>query len=223
MDSLNYIMEYSQTAQKYHGNVTLMAWIHSSLYKENTNDCYLSSIDLHFQYKLEKYFPNIQAMVMQVSGNHYKDFEFYTLNENGRNQLAQCHKRPGTVHAVCSKNEYYTKANYSFEDLGLKVNNFMDFCQNPPMNIDQSSVDNILCVDGMDDKIDVGTKKSFIYPKEMISKFQDKARKYRFEIMAYVVGYEKNGINVATELIFPDQIGTPIEVNDKGKTFLMYI
>ena len=55
----------------------------------------------------------------------------------------------------------------------------------------------------------------------MISKFQDKAQKYKIEIMAYAVGYEKDGINVATELIFPDQIGTPSEVNDKGKLFLM--
>ena len=213
-------MEYSQTAQKYSGNVTLMAWVHSSLYKEKTNDCYLSSIDIHYQYKLEKHFPNVQAMIMQVSGNHYKDFEFYTLNENGRNQLAQCRKKPGTVHASCSKNDYYTKANYSFQDLGLKVTNFMDFCKNPPL-FGQSLDDNILCVDGMDDEIDVGEQKSFIYPKEMISKFQDKAQKYKIEIMAYAVGYEKDGINVATELIFPDQIGTPSEVNDKGNLFLM--
>ena len=154
-------MEYSQTAQKYSGNVTLMAWIHSSSYKEKTNDCYLSSIDIHYQYKLEKHFPNVQAMIMQVSGNHYKDFEFYTLNENGRNQLAQCRKKPGTVHASCSSMYYYTKANYSFQDLGLKVTNFMDFCKNPPL-FGQSPDDNILCVDGMDDEIDVGEKKYLV-------------------------------------------------------------
>ena len=196
-----------------------MAWIHSSLFNENTNDCYLSSIDLHYQYKLEKYFPNVQAMVMQVSGKHYKGFEFYTLNENGRNKLAKCHKKPGTVHSGCSNNEYYSKANYSFQDLELKVNNFLDFCQNPPMNIDQFQDDKIMCVDGVDDKIIDSENISFIYPREMISKFQDKASKYTIEIMAYVVGYESNNINIATELIFPDQIGTPIEVSDKGKIF----
>ena len=75
MESLDFIMHNSETAQQYE-NVTVMAWAHSNLNK-NT-DCYMSSKDLHFQQKMAKRFQNVQAMVVQVSGNHIKNYDLVT-------------------------------------------------------------------------------------------------------------------------------------------------
>ena len=211
MESLDFIMHNSETAQQYE-NVTVMAWAHSNLNK-NT-DCYMSSTDLHFQQILEKRFKNVQAMVVQVSGNHIKNYEMFNLSDNGRKQLSQCHKKPGTIHGCCSKREFYCEGNYSFQDMELQINDFMDFSQNLSLNPDVSYIS---CLDGMDDSMDVDQNVTFIYPEKMISKFKEKAKKYDFEIMAYIVGYRDNNVLTATELIYPKQTGTKTNVIDQGK------
>ena len=216
MDSFDFIFQNSETAQQ-HENVTVMAWAHNNLYMNNDSDCYMSSNDLHYQFKLEKQFQNIQSIVLQVSGNHVKKFEMFNLNDDGRSQLFECYKKPGTVHGCCSRREFYDKANYSFQDMELNVNDFMDFSQNISMIPDASCDEYIINLDGMDDRMDIDQNVTFIYPKEMISKFKEKAKKYEFEIMAYVVGYRDNNVLTATELIYPKQTGTRTDVIDKGK------
>ena len=211
MESLDFIMHNSETAQQYE-NVTVMAWAHSNLNK-NT-DCYMSSTDLHFQQKLEKRFKNVQGMVVQVSDNHIKNYEMYDLSDDGRIQLSKCQKRPGTIHGCCSRSEFYCEGNYSFQDMELNITDFMDYSQNLSMNPDISYIS---CLDGMDDSMDVDQNVTFIYPEKMISKFKEKAKKYDFEIMAYIVGYRDNNVLTATELIYPKQTGTKTDVIDQGR------
>ena len=76
MDTFDFIMQHSESAQMYQ-NITVMAWAHSILYKNNDSDCFMSSKDLHYQHDLKKRFQNIQAMAVQVSGNHVKNYEMY--------------------------------------------------------------------------------------------------------------------------------------------------
>ena len=216
MDSFDFIFQNSETAQQ-HENVTVMAWAHSNLYENNDSDCYMSSKDLHYQFKLEKQFQNIQSIVLQVSGNHVKKYEMFNLNDDGRAQLFECHKKPGTVHGCCSRREFYSKGNYSFQNMELYINDFMDFSQNLPMNPDNSYDENIISLDGMNDEMDIEQNVTFVYPKGMISHFKEKAKKYDVEIMAYIVGYRKNNVLTATELIYPNQYGTKNEVHDTGK------
>ena len=216
MDSFDFIFQNSETAQQ-HENVTVMAWAHSNLYENNDSDCYLSSKDLHYQFKLEKQFQNIQSIVLQVSGNHVKKYEMFNLNDDGRAQLFECHKKPGTVHGCCSRREFYSKGNYSFQNMELYINDFMDFSQNLPMNPDAFYDENIISLDGADDTMDIEQNLTFIYPKGMISHFKEKAKKYDVEIMAYIVGYRENNVLTATELIYPNQYGTKNEVHDTGK------
>ena len=216
MDSFDFIFQNSETAQQ-HENVTVMAWAHSNLYKNNDSDCYMSSKDLHYQFKLEKQFQNIQSIVLQVSGNHVKKYEMFNLNDDGRAQLFECHKKPGTVHGCCSRREFYSKGNYSFQNMELYINDFMDFSQNLPMNPDAFYDENIISLDGADDTMDIEQNLTFIYPKGMISHFKEKAKKYDVEIMAYIVGYRENNVLTATELIYPNQYGTKNEVHDTGK------
>ena len=216
MDSFDFIFQNSETAQQ-HENVTVMAWAHSNLYENNDSDCYMSSKDLHYQFKLEKQFQNIQSIVLQVSGNHVKKYEMFNLNDDGRAQLFECHKKPGTVHGCCSRREFYSKGNYSFQNMELYINDFMDFSQNLPMNPDAFYDENIISLDGADDTMDIEQNLTFIYPKRMISHFKEKAKKYDVEIMAYIVGYRENNVLTATELIYPNQYGTKNEVHDTGK------
>ena len=222
MDSFDFILQNSETAQQ-HENITIMAWIHSNLFKNNDNDCYMSSKDLHYQFKLEKQFQNIQSIVIQVSGNHVKKYEMFKLNDDGRAQLFDCQKKPGTVHGCCSKNEFYCKGNYLFHDIDLNVTDFMDSNKNLLMNHDASYDENIACLDGMNDPMDVDENVTFIYPKKMISKFKAKAKNFDVEIMAFVVGYKDNNVLTATELIYPKQTGTKTYVTDEGKQYHLYI
>ena len=216
MDSFDFIFQNSETAQQ-HENVTVMAWAHSNLYENNDSDCYMSSKDLHYQFKLEKQFQNIQSIVLQVSGNHVKKYEMFNLNDDGRAQLFECHKKPGTVHGCCSRREFYSKGNYSFQNMELYINDFMDFSQNLPMNPDAFYDENIISLDGADDTMDIEQNLTFIYPKRMISHFKEKAKKYDVEIMAYIIGYREDNVLTATEIIYPKQSGTKNEVHDKGK------
>ena len=215
MASLDFIMQNSETAQQYE-NITVMAWAHSNLHI-NDSDCYMSSKDLHYQFKLEKRFPNIQSLVVQVGGNHVKGYDMYNLNDDGRTQLLKCHKKPGTVHGCCSRRDFYIKAKYSFQDMELKISDFMDFSQNLYMNPDVSYNENIISLDGMNDDSDIEENVTFVYPKGMISHFKEKAKKYDVEIMAYIVGYREDNVLTATELIYPNQYGTKNEVHDTGK------
>ena len=215
MDTFDFIMQHSETAQMYQ-NITVMAWAHSILYKDDDSNCFMSSKDLHYQYELEKRYQNIQAMVVQVSGNHVKNFEMYNLTDDGQGQLLKCHKKPGTTHGSCSKKEFYTECNYSFQDMELNITDFTDFSQNLPFNPELSYDENLMNLDGMDDTMDDENNVTFIYPKKMISNFEAKAKKYDVEIMAYVVGYRDNDVLTATELIYPNQTGTEKDVNDRG-------
>ena len=222
MDSFDFILQNSETAQQ-HENTTVIGWIHSDLFKNNDNNCHMSSKDLHYTFQLEQQFQHIQSIVVNVAGNHVKKYEIFNLNDDGRAQLFDCQKKPGTVHGCCSKKEFYSKGNYLFHDMDLNVADFMDFNQNLPMNHDASYDENIVCLDGTNDPMDVDDNVRFIYSKKMISEFKAKAKKFDVEIMAFVVGYKDNNVVTATELIYPKQTGTKTCVTDKGKQYHLYI
>ena len=107
--------------------------------------------------------------------------------------------------------------------MDLNVTDFMDFDQNLLINHDASYDENIVCLDGTNDPLDVDENVTFIYPKKMISKFQAKAKNFDVEIMAFVVGYKDNNVLTATELIYPKQTGTKTYVTDEGKQYHLYI
>ena len=211
-------MQHSHTAQQ-HENITIMAWAHSNLDTDNSQ-CYMSSKDLHYQFELEKIFPNIQSLVVQISGNHVKNFDMFTLNDSGQAHLSKCFKKPGTIHGCCSKKEFYHKRNYEFQDMELNIGDFTDFRKNLIMNLNSSYDEKIISLDGMNDETEENV--TFIYPKGMISHFKEKAKNYDVEIMAYVVGYRENNVLQATELIYPKQNGTKNTVNDEGNVYIKY-
>ena len=83
---------------------------------------YLSSVDLHFHKILQNIFPNIEALIVDISGKFWVSHEFYTISEYGRKQLGTCLKKPHSFHASCSGNDFYQIASPKFDDLPLVVN-----------------------------------------------------------------------------------------------------
>ena len=137
MNSIEWILNYSETAKLYKDDVTILCWICS-----NENGCFLSSIDLHYQFLLQEQFHHIEAMVVHVSGNSINDFECFQLNRDGHRQLSGCYKKPGKTHAACGKFEFYEKACYDFNDLTLKISDFREYSyvDKPMKNLDGKEV-----------------------------------------------------------------------------------
>ena len=226
MNSIEWILQYSETARIYKEDTTILCWIYS-----NENGCLMSSIDLHFQQLLEDKFCHIQAMVVEVSGNSVKNFEAYQLNKDGHGQLSRCCKKPGKIHIACDKTEFYEKASYDFDNLTISITDFREnhYVDKPIKNLDGDEVVTdvfnyddfpILNVDG---NYDLPEKAMFHYPQGIIEKFEEKAKRHvdnngkLIELMAYVVGFkDDDNVLVGTELIYPEQYATNSDVTDGG-------
>ena len=123
-NSIEWILNFSETAILYKNDVTILCWITS-----NENG-FLYSIDLHFQFMLEQQFNHIQAMVIQVSGNSISNFSAFQQSRDGRRQLSSCFKKPGETHPTCGKFEFYEKAGYDFNNVTMAISDFREHCKN---------------------------------------------------------------------------------------------
>ena len=112
-------MKNTHTGKCHQENSTVLCWIHSHVEGKSS---YLSSIDLHHHHILQETFPNIQALIVDISGNFWNSHEFYNLSQHGKEQLSRCLKKPHTFHAACSRSDFYQIANPKFDDLPLVVN-----------------------------------------------------------------------------------------------------
>ena len=99
-DTMRFILYDSDISKDYGENTTILAWIHSHV---ETNQCdFLSSVDVHNQRVLEKSFPHIQAIVVELLHTERINHEFYILTTLGK---IFCNK-PG-FHNECQNENYY--------------------------------------------------------------------------------------------------------------------
>ena len=118
-DTLRFILYKSDMWKRYGENTTILAWIHSHV---ETNQCdFLSSVDVHNQRVLEKSFPHIQAIVVELLHTERINHEFYILTTLGK---IFCNK-PG-FHNECQNENYYKQieGDVSGEAIGERIYDF---------------------------------------------------------------------------------------------------
>ena len=129
MESHEWIMTKSETCQKYKENATILAWIHSHV---PPNKCTkLSSIDVHAHKGLERYFGNVQTIVVGVDGERNTNFRVFDLTKKGHEKVARCRNKVNTFHNRCADETFYQTLDiirhYKFlPEHPLKVLNFME-------------------------------------------------------------------------------------------------
>ena len=129
MESHEWIMTKSETSQKYKENATILAWIHSHV---PPNKCTkLSSIDVHAHKGLERYFGNVQTIVVGVDGERNTNFRVFDLTKKGHEKVARCRNKVNTFHNRCADETFYQTLDiirhYKFlPEHPLKVLNFME-------------------------------------------------------------------------------------------------
>ena len=128
MESHEWIMTKSETSQKYKENATILAWIHSHV---PPNKCTkLSSIDVHAHKGLERYFGNVQTIVVGVDGERNTNFRVFDLTKKGHEKVARCRNKVNNFHDRCADESLYQtidKDHYKFlPEHPLKVLNFME-------------------------------------------------------------------------------------------------
>ena len=206
-NSIDWILQHSKTAKMYK-DTTILCCIYGSV---------LSSSDLHHHYLLEQRFPNIQAISIEISGQTYRKFGIYRLTEFGTRQLGSCFKKSFKEHSACAKSEFYAKVNsadYMFCDFESLQNS---------VGSNNHCHENVL-VPNLDGQTDLEEDVCFIYPGNVLDEFTKKAKNHRDdkglpkELIAFVAGYKDGDVLIGTELIFPNQSGTTIRVDDEGKT-----
>ena len=121
MNSLQWIKNYSNTSKIHPGNTTILSWIHNKL----EQDSYLTSANIHYQYKLQKEVQHVQAMVFNIKNEIVMSFEVYRLTFDGFRQISKCDKNSDVYHAECEKSIFYEEAPYRFETMSLKVSDFI--------------------------------------------------------------------------------------------------
>ena len=118
-DTMRFILYDSDISKDYGENTTILAWIHSHV---ETNQCdFLSSVDVHNQRVLEKSFPHIQAIVVELLHTERINHEFYILTTLGK---IFCNK-PG-FHNECQNENYYKQieGDVSGEAIGERIYDF---------------------------------------------------------------------------------------------------
>ena len=213
VNSVNWIIRNTHSGKLHGHNATILCWIHSHVDRKPTH---LSCVDLHYHYILQKAFPHIQALVVDVCGNIFTTHEFYSLTNNGKQQLSKCMKKPHAFDGACIGNDFYQISEKKFYDLPSMKVTVLDStseCQSLLHDTHQ-----LLQVDG---SLELPQTKH-IYPKDMINQYTDVAisemfHKGKIECLAYIAGYKKDNNLIGTHLIFPRQVGTASTVEDLGK------
>ena len=205
--SVDWLINNTLTGRLHKENSTVLCWIHSHI---DSKPSYLSSIDLHYHHILQKTFPDIQALVVDICGQTFVTHKFYTLSEHGKQQLARCLKKTHTFHASCTGEEFYQIADCHGYDLPFIY--VVDL--KSTIEYHDTSIPNL---DGQYDFPNV----QLIYPKDMIERFTDVAvsqafKSGRIECLAYLAGYKEGNTLIGTHLIFPRQTGTSTDVEDLG-------
>ena len=87
------------TNQKEMGDdVEIVSWIHSHV---GGTTCYLSSIDMHTQFRLEEGYPSILGTVFQINEkNECVKFDFYKLTGEGRKAVTSCNRSKRNLHNI---------------------------------------------------------------------------------------------------------------------------
>ena len=73
----------------------------------NQDHNYLTSVDIHYQLKLKKEIPHIQAMVFNECNGILGNCEVYRLTFDGYRQISKCFKNPKTLHLACESYTFY--------------------------------------------------------------------------------------------------------------------
>ena len=127
MESHEWILTKSETSQKFKENTTILAWIHSHV---PPNKCTkLSSIDVHAHKGLERYFGNVQTIVIGVDKEKNTDFRIFDLTKMGHEKVERCRNKVNTFHDRCANESFYETVEDGHEfrpELPLKVLNFME-------------------------------------------------------------------------------------------------
>ena len=130
-DTMRFILYDSDISKDYGENTTILAWIHSHV---ETNQCdFLSSVDVHNQRVLEKSFPHIQAIVVELLHTERINHEFYILTTLGK---IFCNK-PG-FHNECQNENYYKQieGDVSGEAIGERIYDFSSGSNFPSRSLD---------------------------------------------------------------------------------------
>ena len=89
---------------------TIVAWMHCH---ENGVKCHLSSIDLHRQFLLEKTFPHILAIVVEINPKGKQKHEFCRLSQKGIQKINSCNQEEcGPNQNLCKQSVPHKACSY---------------------------------------------------------------------------------------------------------------
>ena len=205
---MDWIRKNSPSGKHHKENSTVLCWIQSHVEKTPS---VLSSTDLHHHHILQRSFPHIQALIVDVATNSYIKHQFYNFTQYGKKQLSKCMKNPHGFDKCRIGRTYYETVNYNFYDLPslhvVDLNSTVEFPNNQVSNLDDEQ--NLPQI-------------KHIYPRDMIQQFTDIAisdpyKNGRIECLAYIAGFKDGNSLIGTHLVFPRQQGTASDVNDLGK------
>ena len=201
LNSVDWIRKNSTTGKQHKENSTVLCWIQSHV--EKTPSIF-SRNDLHYHYILQRSFPHIQAIIVDVANNSFIKHQVYNLTQYGKIQLSKCMKKPHSFDSCRTGRTYSETVNYKFYDFPSLLVDDLN-CQVPNLGHEHEL-----------------SQLKHIYPRDMIQQFTEVAISDRFqngkiECLAYIAGYKDGNSLVGTHLIFPRQQGTASDVNDLGK------
>ena len=199
LDSVDWIKNNSTSGKKHKGNSTILCWIISHV---EQNSPILSRSDLHNHFILQKTFPHIQALIVNIAQTSLIKHQFYNLTNYGKSQLSKCMEFTHSFDS-CHTGRTYCET--------IK-NNFYDF---PSLYVLDLEPENDL------------SQLKHIYPCDLIQQFTDVAISDRYqngkiECLAYIAGYKDGNSLIGTHLVFLRQQGSASDVNDLGKIDLIF-
>ena len=134
---MDWIRKYSPSGKHHKENSTVLCWIQSHVEKTPS---ILSSTDLHHHHILQRSFPHIQALIVDVATNSYIKHQFYNITQYGKKQLSKCMKNPHVFDNCRIGRTYYETVNYNFYDLPslhvVDLNLTVEFPNNQVSNLD---------------------------------------------------------------------------------------
>ena len=111
---MDWIRKNSPSGKLHKENSTVLCWIQSHVEKTPS---ILSSTDLHHHYILQRTFPHIQALIVDVAKNCIIKHQFFNLTQHGKTKISKCMKKPHDFDSCRTGRTYCETVNYNFYDL----------------------------------------------------------------------------------------------------------
>ena len=208
LDSVDWIKNNSTSGKKHKENSTILCWIISHV---EQNSSILSNSDLHNHFLLQKTFPHIQALIVNIAQTSLIKHQFYNLTNYGKSQLSKCMEFTHSFDSCHTGRTFCETVN----------DNFYDFPSLCVVDLDSNGQ-----LSNLEPENDLSQLKH-IYPCDLIQQFTDVAISDRYqngkiECLAYVAGYKDGNSLIGTHLVFPKQQGSASDVNDLGKIDLIF-